>query len=553
MSSRALARIRLLRAGGCLPVAVALMTRRGLPRVRLLRGGVCLSVAVALLAGLLAACSGSSAPHSAAPASPSGYPSGPPLGPAGAPPATMAGYYAQKLRWRSCDRGFQCARLLVPMDYKRPAWRRFSLPVIRLPATGPGTPIGSLVVNPGGPGGSGVQYALQAHSQVSAAVRARFDVVGFDPRGVGGSIPAVHCLSDAQLDRFFGTSDTPGNTAERAAVVSESKLFARGCEKQSGALLPYVGTANAARDLDVLRAALGDAKLTYLGKSYGTYLGTWYAQLFPGRVRALVLDGAVDPEEPALEENLVQAQGFRVALRSFVADCLRRSGCPFPRGETVTAAIARIQSMLNQAAAKPLQSQVPGQPGNSALLLTGVASALYSKSFWPYLRLALTEGFQGNGTVLVALADALVERDRSGHYSNLTSAELAVDCIDRPWPRSLPAWQSAAASAARAAPMFGQSIMWGSLPCAYWPVRPAPQVRLRGAGSPPILVVGNTRDPATPFRWAKALAGDLKSGVLLAWNGDGHTAYMMGSSCINTAVDKYLISLVLPRNGTMCP
>jgi pimeloyl-ACP methyl ester carboxylesterase len=524
---------------------------RALARVRSLRAGVCLPAAVVLLA----ACSAGSAPHSASPASPSGlaYPSGPPLEPAGPPPTTLSGYYAQKLRWRPCDHGFQCARLLVPFDYQRPAWRRFSLPVIRLRATGPGTRIGSLVVNPGGPGGSGVQYALQARSQVSAAARARFDVVGFDPRGVGGSIPAVHCLSDTQLDRFLATSDTPGNTAQRAVVVSESKLFARGCEKQSGALLPYVGTASAARDMDVLRAALGDAKLTYLGKSYGTYLGTWYAQLFPSHVRALVLDGAVDPGESALEENLVQAQGFQVALRSFVADCLRRSGCPFPRGETVTAAIARVQSMLGQAAAKPLQSQISGQPGNSALLLTGIASALYSKSFWPYLRLGLTAAFQGNGTVLVALADALVERDRSGHYSNLTSAELAVDCIDRPWPRGLAAWQTAAASAARAAPMFGQAIMWGSLPCAYWPVRPVPQVRLRGAGAPPILVVGNTRDPATPIRWAKALAGDLKSGVLLAWNGDGHTAYMMGSSCINSAVDKYLIGLVPPRNGTLCP
>jgi pimeloyl-ACP methyl ester carboxylesterase len=441
----------------------------------------------------------------------------------------------------------------VPFDYQRPAWRRFSLPVIKLPASSPRTRIGSLVVNPGGPGGSGVQYALGARSEISAAVRARFDIVGFDPRGVGGSIPAVNCLSDAQMDRFFATSDTPGNTAQRAAVVSESKLFARGCEKRSGALLPYVGTANAARDMDVLRAALGDAKLTYLGKSYGTYLGTWYAQLFPSRVRALVLDGAVDPDEPALAMNTVQAQGFEVALRSFVTDCLHRSGCPFPRGETVTAAIAQVQSMLNQAGAKPLESVVTGQPANSALMLNGVAAALYSTSFWPYLRLGLQAAFEGNGSVLVELGDVLVERNRNGHYSNLTAAELAVDCVDRPWPRSLPAWQTAAASAARAAPMFGAAIMWGSLPCAYWPVRAPAPVRLTGAGAPPILVVGNLRDPATPFRWAKALAADLKSGVLLGWNGDGHTAYMMGSSCINSAVDRYLISLVPPRNGTLCP
>jgi hypothetical protein len=219
----------------------------------------------------------------------------------------------------------------------------------------------------------------------------------------------------------------------------------------------------------------------------------------------------------------------------------------------VTAAIARVQSVLSQAAVKPLASQIPGQPGDSALLLNGVAAALYSKSFWPYLRLGLTGAFRGNGSVLVALGDVLVERNRNGHYSNLTSAELAVDCLDRPWPRSLPPWRAAAASAARSAPTFGAAIMWGSLPCAYWPVRPAAPVRLRGAGAPPILVVGNTRDPATPFRSAQALARDLKSGVLLGWNGDGHTAYMMGSSCVDSAVDRYLISLVPPRNGTLCP
>jgi hypothetical protein len=251
--------------------------------------------------------------------------------------------------------------------------------------------------------------------------------------------------------------------------------------------------------------------------------------------------------------NLAQARGFQVALRSFIADCLRRSACPFPRGESVTAAVGRVQAMLDQAARKPLRTQIAGQPGDSALLLNGVAGALYSTSFWPYLREGLTAAFAGNGTLLVALGDLLVERNASGRYSNLVEAETAVDCVDRQWPRSLPAWQAAAAKAARAAPQFGAAIMWGSLPCAYWPVHAAPPVRLQGKGAPPILVVGTTRDPATPFRWAKALAGDLKSGVLLGWNGDGHTAYMRGSSCVDSAVDKYLISLVVPHNGTVCP
>jgi pimeloyl-ACP methyl ester carboxylesterase len=410
------------------------------------------------------------------------------------------------------------------------------------------------MVNPGGPGGSGVQYALEARTQVSAAVRARFDVVGFDPRGVGGSVPAIRCLTGPQLDKFFETSDTPVTTAQQAAVVSESKLFAHGCEQDSGALLPYVGTASAARDMDVLRAALGDPKLSYLGKSYGTYLGTWYAQLFPSHVRALVLDGAVDPGEPAFSMNVLQARGFQVALASFASNCLRLTACPLgPRGGSVTAAVARLQALLNQAVRKPLTSQINGQPGVAPLLLNGVAAALYSKSYWPYLREGLTAALAGNGSVLVELADILVQRSQNGQYSNLAEAELAVDCLDRPWPRSLPEWRSAAAAATKTAPVFGAALMWGSLPCAYWPVRAAAPVRLRGAGAPPILVVGTTRDPATPFRWAQALAHDLASGVLLGWNGDGHTAYMVDSSCVDSAVDKYLISRAVPRNGTICP
>ncbi len=506
-------------------------------------------VAVSLLA---AACSASSG-HAATSHSATGAPTPAAVSAGATGPDTLAGYYAQKLRWSPCHHGFQCTRLLVPFDYQRPAWRRFSLPVIRLPATDPHARIGSLLVNPGGPGGSGIQYALGARTQISAAVRARFDVVGFDPRGVGGSIPAISCLTGPQLDRYFETSDTPVTAAQRATVVSQSKLFARGCEQHSGALLPYVGTANSARDMDVLRAALGDAKLTYLGKSYGTYLGTWYAQLFPSHVRALVLDGAVDPREPAFSMNVVQAQGFQVALASFIGDCLRMSACPLGHGGTVAAATARLQTLLNGAARKPLTSQVSGQPGVAPLLLNGIAAALYSKSYWPYLREGLTAAMAGNGSILVELSDLLLERNQQGQYSNLTEAEAAVDCVDRPWPRSLSPWQSAATAAAKAAPMFGAPLMWGSLACAYWPVRPAKPVQLRGKGAPPILVVGTTRDPATPFRWAQALSHDLASGVLLGWNGDGHTAYMVNSSCIDSAVDKYLISLVPPRNGTICP
>lgn len=523
--------------------------------------------AVTAAAVLLAGCSGG---HQARPAA--GTPRRPAASRAGgtqaAAPATVAAYYRQKLSWRGCLGGFQCARLLVPFNYRHPAHGAFSLPVIRLHATDPAHRIGSLVVNPGGPGGSGVDYARQARSSMAASVLARFDVVGFDPRGVGGSRPAIRCMTGRQLDRYIETDDTPDSPAEMSALVSASKFFAAACERQAGRLLPYIGTANAARDMDVLRAALGDAKLTYLGKSYGTYLGAYYAQLFPRHVRALVLDGALDPEESAINLNIVQAAGFQVALRSFAADCLRRPACPVGsrtsglsapsggsgRASAVNAAVAKVQGLLNRADHSPLANGLgDGRPANESLISEGIAAALYSKTYWPVLRRALEDGFAGDGTVLIELADALVERKPNGTYSNLVESNMAINCVDRPNPHALTTWRSAAAAAARVAPQFGAPIMWGSLPCAFWPVRAVPVSRIHASGAAPILVVGTKRDPATPYRWAQALARDLSSGVLLGWNGDGHTAYGMGSSCVDSIVNRYLIDRTVPRSGTVCP
>ena len=504
-------------------------------------------VACAVLGGSLAACTGRAAAHS-------GAGSGRSAGAAAGGPVTLAGYYAQKLHWQPCDGGFQCARLLVPFDYSRPAWKRFSLPVIRLPAAGPGRRIGDLVINPGGPGGSGVQYAEQARNAISPAVLDRFDIVGFDPRGVGGSQPAVHCMSGPQLDRYFDTSDTPSTAAQLDTVVSEARLFASQCARNAGPLLPYVGTQNGARDLDVLRAALGQPKLTYLGKSYGTFLGAWYAQLYPHRVRALVLDGALDPHATSTDINVTQAEGFETALRSFTANCMAQSKCPLGTAGGPGAGIAKLQGLLNRATRTPLANDLgDGRAADGSLLLEGVVAALYSKSFWPALRTALTQAFGGDGTLLIQLADSLLERSSNGTYSNLVDANMAVNCIDRPWPHALADWEAAARAARRAAPQFGDATVWGSLPCAYWPVKAAPLPKITAAGAPPILVVGTTRDPATPYRWARALAGELKSGVLLGWNGDGHTAYMMGSSCVDGYVNSYLISGAVPRSGTVCP
>src|SRR5215472_3733745 len=487
-------------------------------------------------------------------------------------PRTLAQYYSQHLDWRPCDKYFQCARLLVPFDYARPAWRKFSLPVIKLPAAEPAGRIGALVINPGGPGGSGIAYALSARSgEFTSGILGRLDIVGFDPRGVGGSEPAVRCMTGPQLDRYFATDDAPVDEAQFATVVSESKLYAAQCARNAADLLPYVGTVNAAKDMDVLRAALGESALTYLGKSYGTYLGASYAQQFPSRVRAMVLDGAVDPSLTGLQFDVTQAQGFESAFGQFAAWCVTQTGCPFgqiPAGSAARAvpgAVSKVAGLLARANRRPLGSLLEdGQPANGAMLLTGIASALYLRQDWPVLKRALSEAFSGDGTVLVELADFLMERHPNGTYSNLSDAAMSVNCLDRAWPRSLAPWRAAADAAAKTAPLFGAPIVWGSLPCAYWPVAttapaaaaaPVAQAALRGgaAGSRPILVVGGLHDPATPYQWAVALSRRLSSGVLVGWNGDGHTSYMQGSSCVDNTVDAYLLSLRTPRPGAICP
>jgi pimeloyl-ACP methyl ester carboxylesterase len=474
-------------------------------------------------------------------------------------PTTLAQYYAQRLDWQPCDKYFECARLLVPFDYTRPAWRRFSLPVIKLPAAEPPGRIGALVINPGGPGASGIEYALSARDgEFTSGVLGRLDIVGFDPRGVGGSEPAVRCMTGPQLDKYFATDAAPATPAQLATLVAESRLYASQCAAKDADLLPYVGTVNAAKDMDVLRAALGEPSLTYLGKSYGTVLGASYAQQFPSRVRAMVLDGAVDPSLTGLQLDVAQAQGFESAFGQFVDWCATQPGCPFGPATALPAAlvpgaVGKVAGLLGAANQRPLTNLLAdGQPANGAMLLTGIGAALYLREEWPILKSALSSAFSGDGTLLVELANFLMERNTNGTYSNLSDAELSVDCIDRPWPRSLSAWQAAASAASKAAPLFGAPLVWGSLPCAYWPVRSS-VLQVRAAGAPPILVVGDLHDPATPYQWAVALSRDLASGVLLGWNGEGHTSYMEGSTCVDNTVDSYLLSLRTPKSGTVCP
>lgn len=466
--------------------------------------------------------------------------------------STPTGYYQQKLEWTDCKDGFQCADLKVPLDYAHPASGRLTLKVIRLPARNQAHRIGSLVTNPGGPGGSGVAFVRDSGRSFGAALRDSFDLVGFDPRGVGGSDP-VRCLTNQQLDQYFATDSSPDTPAEVTALVATSKGFAAGCQARSARELPFVGTISAAHDMDILRSALGDKKMTYYGASYGTYLGAYYANEFPKNVRALVLDGAVDPKLSADELNIEQAKGFETALRAFAADCIKVAGCPL--GTTsVDDAVSKVSALQARADAAPLTSTLgDGRVVGEALLTLGIATALYQKEAWPLLRLALTQANAGDGSMLLRLGDQLVERQPDGSYTNQSEANMAVNCVDKPYSTDLAHYKQAAAQAKRIAPRFGPFVAWGSLPCAYWPVRvTAPPRALAAAGSAPIVVVGTTRDPATPYQWAKNLAAELKSGVLLSLDGDGHTAYLQGQPCITKAVETYLLTEKPPAAGTLC-
>ncbi|OIV36319.1 proteinase [Mangrovactinospora gilvigrisea] len=515
--------------------------------------------AVLGLAGLLVAgCSGGSSGGSAATsgggsahsASGDAHGAGTPL-PA-ATPAALARYYNQHPAWKSCAGGFQCARIKVPMDYGDPSKGDIGLAISRHAATGHTKLLGSLLVNPGGPGGSGLEYARYAELGYPKAVTSRYAVVGFDPRGVGTSDP-VHCLTDKQMDTYTETDPTPRTAAEVNRLEQEMKVFADGCKQRSGKELPYVSTVDAARDMDVIRAVVGDRKLSYLGKSYGTFLGATYAELFPERTGRLVLDGALDPSISPEESNRLQAGGFQVAFDAFAKWCVTKGNCPL--GGSAKGAGPRLTALFDRTERHPLPTHgLGGRRVDSALATTGVLSAMYAQQEWPLLKSALDQAAHGDGTGLLTLSDEYYERDDKGRYSNLMYANSAVNCLDAPSAamnadqvrKQLPSYE-------KTSPQFGENLAWAGLNCAYWPVKPTGRPhRITAAGSAPIVVVGTTRDPATPYGWAKALAKQLANGHLLSYNGDGHTAYARGSACVDRNVNAFLLSGTVPKAGTMC-
>ncbi|HMF04797.1 MAG TPA: alpha/beta hydrolase [Acidimicrobiia bacterium] len=467
----------------------------------------------------------------------------------GSTPSTPTAAPRTKLEWTRCGGENECSKLAVPLDYDHPDnGRTMKVALLRVRATDPKKRIGSLLLNPGGPGAPGTQFARDFASVLPDKIRERFDVVGFDPRGSGKTSP-VRC--EDNLDGVFSADYSPDTPEERADLDNRLQQLAQSCEARSGDLLPYVSSESTVRDMDRIRQAVGDKKLTYVGYSYGTYLGTLYAKLFPTKVRALVLDGAIDPNLGALEIGAEQAVGFEHSLDAFLADCSQNRRCPFSNGGDAAGAFDRLAAQVD---AQPIPAG-QGRTLSGGEFDLGVAQALYSgKEGYSRLEDALAAAERGDGERLLALSDEYTGRHQDGSYDSSQPAFWAIGCRDGPAVGGPDAYQAAESQFRAAAPRVGVALLNAGLVCAYWPVPPVPSVApVRIDGTPPILVIGTTNDPATPLKWAQGLAGDISSGVLLTAEGTQHTAFVTAfNQCVDDHVVKYLVDLQPPPNDTKC-
>jgi len=470
--------------------------------------------------------------------------------------SALAEYEQQKLDWSECYDYYDCAELRVPIDYDDLSVGTFRLSVLRASALDQKNRLGSIVVNPGGPGGSGVDYAYNAELIFSPEITDRYDIVGFDPRGVAESEP-IYCFSDEELDENLAADSKPDNAAELAETLKESELYAQKCLENTD-YLEHFTTLETARDMDILRAALGEKKLNYVGKSYGTYLGTLYAELFPKNVGRFVLDGAVDPNIPMRDQNLAQAIGFEKALTAFIKDCLTITDCPFTG--TVAQARTTIITTLQKAATTPLPQKDP-RDGDTrliteSLILVGIASSLYDDvDGWPRLRQAFTESAADFGDTFLELADEYSGRNPDGTFrSNDFDSGAVIDCLDWRDTRTTEQYTKDAEEFATKAPIFGPYIAYSGLHCQFFPQPKTARVAntTTTITTAPIIVIGTLRDPATPYSWSVSLSKIFKGSSLISLDGDGHTGHGRGSACVDGAVDAFLLKGTLPPADLMC-
>jgi pimeloyl-ACP methyl ester carboxylesterase len=465
------------------------------------------------------------------------------------PSAALARFYGQQLDWSECGRN-NCATLTVPLDYSEPQGKTIELALLRRPANDPDARTGSLVVNPGGPGAPGTDYAAGGTSSFGGALTERLDIVGFDPRGTGESSP-VSCLSAEELDDYIAMDQDPDTKVEARVYSAALRSFGRGCAAESGDVASHVSTVEAARDLDVLRAALGDAKLDYFGASYGTKLGATYAELYPDKVGHLVLDGAIDLSLSARELALQQAEGFQVALEAYVDNCVE-TGKPCFLGDSVDAGVDRVEQLLDEIDGSPLPAG-GGRELRIGNAVYGVITPLYNRDYWPLLTRGLQQAIDGDGAGLMLLADAYTSRGPDGYLNNTIEANLAINCLDDPTsippskvPTEYPAFTKVSST-------FGRFAAWSLTNCFRYPSRvgeAAPTIRAEGAD--PIVVIGTSRDPATPLIWAEALVSQLASGVLIRRDGDGHTGFNAGNDCVDEAVEDFLLDGLVPEDDLDC-
>ena len=471
--------------------------------------------------------------------------------------ADLQPFYSQTLDWKPCQAGgMTCTSVTAPVDWAKPSDGSVKLAVVRH-ATTSADRVGSLLINPGGPGGSGFDAVAQSLDYLtSAALRKAYDIVGWDPRGVGRSTP-VTCLDGPAMDAFlYAPPSAPeGSDAWLASRVPVEKSFGEACAKNTGPLLGHIDAESNARDMDLLRAVLGDRTLHYLGFSYGTFFGAHYAKLFPGKVGRLVLDGPVDPALSEPQDFTTQMAGFESSFRAYVTECLTTADCPFTG--PLDAALVQAKALFQQAGTEGL-TIADGRQLSLGVLGTAISYPLYDRDSWSSLSSMIAGLQKGSATLAFSFADAYNGRSSKGSYDHSVDVYTAALCLDGAYPTDLAGTRATMDAIAQAAPTVGELLSYSdwvqvSIACQNWPypnVLTAAPITAKGAA--PIMVVGTTDDPATPYSGAVALADQLDSGVLVSRTGEGHTAYASGNACIDRTVDQYLVRGIVPASDPQC-
>ncbi|OKL53664.1 hypothetical protein BSZ39_08385 [Bowdeniella nasicola] len=510
-----------------------------------------IAAGLAASALLLSACSQTAQKTETSPSAEASTTAAPAPADTGAVPEGFEEFYTQQVEWKECGEKFRCAKVKVPIDYSDPTGETIEISVKQNVSAGESAP--ALFINPGGPGGSGVNQVGYADRLATEKLRGTYNVTGFDPRGVNESNP-LKCLDDKAKDAMRAEDANLDTDEGYHRAVETLTKYGKACQENSGKLLGFVDTKSAARDMDVLRAVIGKAsKLNYLGFSYGTFLGATYADLFPKNVGRFVLDGALDPSLSTFGVEKGQAVGFEKAARAYIADCQAGPNCPL-KGD-VEEGLKQLGRFFESLGTNPLPTADGDRKLTRSLGYMGVITPLYSQEAWPQLTLGLAQAMQErDGSILLMLADLMSERNDDGTYAtNSEEAFGAINCLDYPVTGNKEQWAKEREELKKISPVFGPTLGGSELACSLWPHKSTAERKpITAAGSDPIVVIGTTGDPATPFEWSEALAKQLDNGHLLTYEGEGHTAYRPDNSCIADAVDNYLVDGKVPEAGARC-